>query len=88
MLIFANLVPVAGTLFFGWRLSDVMVLYWAESAIIGFFNLCKIAVIGRWFALLAGPFFLGHFGGFMAVHFLFITLEVLPYHGSFRCAAD
>ena len=51
-----------------------MVLYWAESAIIGFFNVCKIAVIGRWFALAAGPFFLGHFGGFMAVHFLFIYM--------------
>jgi hypothetical protein len=71
-LLLANLVPVAGALFLGWRLSDVMVLYWAESAIIGFFNLCKIVVIGRWAAVLAGPFFLGHFGGFMVVHFLFI----------------
>ena len=49
-----------------------MVLYWAESAVIGFFNICKMAVIGRWSALLAGPFFAGHFGAFMAVHFLFI----------------
>jgi len=73
-LIIANLVPVAGAVFLGWKLSDVMVLYWAESAIIGFFNVCKIAVIGRWFALAAGPFFLGHFGGFMAVHFLFIYM--------------
>jgi hypothetical protein len=72
LLIVANLVPVAGTIFLGWNLSDVMVLYWAESAVIGFFNVCKIAVIGRWAALLAGPFFIGHFGGFMAVHFLFI----------------
>ena len=71
-LIAANLVPIAGALFLGWKLSDVMVLYWAESAVVGFFNLCKIIVIGRWFALVAGPFFLGHFGGFMAVHFLFI----------------
>ena len=71
-LILANLVPLAGAAFLGWKLSDVMVLYWAESAIIGFYNLCKIAVIGRWAALLAGPFFLGHFGGFMAVHFLFV----------------
>ena len=72
LLILANLVPIAGTALLGWRLSDVMVLYWAESAIVGFYNLLKIAVIGRWFALLAGPFFLGHFGAFMAVHFLFI----------------
>lgn len=71
-LIIANLVPIAGMVFLGWKLSDVMVLYWAESAVIGFFNLCKIAVIGRWMALLAGPFFIGHFGGFMSVHFLFI----------------
>jgi hypothetical protein len=72
MLILANLVPVAGTVFLGWNLSDVMVIYWAESAVVGLFNLAKIIVIGRWAALFAGPFFLGHFGGFMAVHFLFI----------------
>jgi hypothetical protein len=71
-LIAANAVPVVGTVFLGWSLADVMVLYWAESAVIGFFNLCKIAVIGRWLAWFAGPFFAGHFGGFMAVHFLFI----------------
>ena len=65
VLILANLVPIAGTVFLGWKLSDVMVIYWAESAVIGFFNLCKIVVIGRWSAVLAGPFFLGHFGGFL-----------------------
>jgi hypothetical protein len=42
-LIIANLVPVAGTIFLGWKLSDVMVLYWAESAVIGIINICKIA---------------------------------------------
>jgi len=71
-LILANLVPLAGAAFFGWELSDVMVLFWAESAIIGFYNVCKIVLIGRWTALLAAPFFIGHFGGFMAVHFLFV----------------
>jgi len=82
-LIIANLVPLAGAAFLGWKLSDVMVLYWAESAIIGFWNVCKIAVIGKWFALLAGPFFIGHFGGFMAVHFLFVyTLFVKGIQGS------
>ncbi len=72
VLIIANMVPLAGSVFLGWNLADVLVLYWAESAVIGFFNVCKIAVIGRWGALLAGPFFVGHFGGFMAIHFLFI----------------
>jgi len=72
VLIIANIIPLAGSVFLDWNLADVLVLYWAESAVIGFFNICKIIVIGRWSALLAGPFFIGHFGGFMAVHFLFI----------------
>lgn len=71
-LVIANLVPLTGAVFLGWDLGNVMVLYWAESAVIGFFNILKIIVIGRWLALLAGPFFVGHFGAFMAVHFLFI----------------
>lgn len=71
-LILANLVPVFGAAYLGWRLSDVMVLYWAESAVIGLFNVARIAVVGRWLALVAAPFFVSHFGAFMAVHFLFI----------------
>jgi hypothetical protein len=82
LLIIANLAPIAGSVFFDWNLGDVMVLYWAESAIIGFFNLWKIIIIGRWAALLMGPFFVGHFGGFMAVHFLFLyTIFVAPSTG-------
>jgi hypothetical protein len=88
-LIIANLFPVAGTIFLGWNLSDVMVLYWAESAVIGFFNVCKIVVIGRWMALLAGPFFIGHFGGFMAIHFLFIyTIFVKDLQGMGASGGD
>jgi len=82
LLIFANLIPVAGSVFLGWNLGDVMVLYWAESAIIGFFNVCKLTVISRWMVLLVGPFFVGHFGGFMAIHFLFLyTIFVKPQSG-------
>lgn len=71
-LVIANLVPLAGASWLGWDLGYVMVLYWAESAIIGVSNICKIIVIGRWRGLLAVPFFAGHFGGFMAIHFLFL----------------
>jgi hypothetical protein len=86
-LIVANLVPVAGTLFLGWSLSDVMVLYWAESAVIGLFNIARIIVIGRWTALFAAPFFAGHFGGFMAVHFLFIYTLFVQGPGNFSDGA-
>ena len=71
-LIIANLVPVLGSLFLGWRLADIMVIYWAESAIIGFYNILKIAWISGWLVIPAGALFIGHFGAFMAVHFLFI----------------
>ena len=53
-------------LFFGWDLADVMVLFWAESAVVGFYTVLKIAVVGKLMALLVAPFFVGHFGGFMA----------------------
>ena len=71
-LIAANLVPLAGVLFFGWDLASVIVLFWAESAVIGFYMVLKMAVVGRLAALLAVPFFIGHFGAFMAGHFLLI----------------
>jgi hypothetical protein len=72
VLVLANLVPLLGAAFFGWQLADVMVLYWAESAIVGLFNLAKMAVVGRWLVLFSGVFFLAHYSGFMAVHFLFL----------------
>jgi hypothetical protein len=71
-LLAANLVPLAGVLFGGWSLATVVVLFWSESAIIGFYTLLKMAVVGKWAVLFAGPFFVAHFGAFMAAHFLFI----------------
>ena len=37
-----------------------------------FNTLLKMAVVARWWAIFPGMFFIGHFGGFMAMHFLFI----------------
>jgi hypothetical protein len=74
VLIIANLVPVYGALRLDWQLTDVMLLYWAESAIIGLFNLARMAVVGRWLVLVAGPLFVSHFAAFMAIHLLFIYL--------------
>lgn len=71
-LIAANLVPLAGVLLDGWSLGDVMVLFWAESAIVAFYTLAKMALVGRWLAIPASVFFLAHFGAFMAIHFLLI----------------
>ena len=71
-LLAANLVPLAGVLALGWDLGEIMTLFWAENAVIGFYSLLKLAVITRWAVLLLGPFFVGHFGGFMVGHFMFV----------------
>src|SRR5207237_480354 len=67
-----NLVSLACVLFIHWDLPSFMLLFCAESAIIGFYTVLKIAVIGKWLALAAAPFFAAHFRGFMVMHFLFI----------------
>lgn len=71
-LIAANLLPLFGVLLLGWSIGELMLLFWAESAVIGFYNLLKMARVGKWSVLFFGPFFTGHFGGFMVVHLLFI----------------
>jgi len=71
-LILANLIPLAGVLLDGWQVGEIMLLFWAESAVIGFYNLCKMWRIGRWSILFYGPFFVGHYGCFMVGHLLFI----------------
>lgn len=42
-LILANLVPLAGVLFFDWMVLDILLLYWAESVIIGIVNVMRMA---------------------------------------------
>jgi hypothetical protein len=71
-LLAANLIPLVGVLLLGWDLGQVMVLFWAENAVIGFYNLLKIAVVAKWATVFVGPFFVGHYGGFMVAHLFFI----------------
>jgi hypothetical protein len=76
VLLIANLVPVAGVLFFGWELLPVMLLFWLENVFVGFFNVLRLASTVRGgaekFALI--PFFIVHYGGFCAGHGLFVML--------------
>ena len=62
--VLANLVPAVGVLFFGWDAFTVVFLYWLENAVIGVFNILKMALarseietVGD--LLKAGPFGLG-----------------------------
>jgi hypothetical protein len=41
-LILANLVPLAGVLFWDWDIFNIVVLYWFENVIIGGINILKM----------------------------------------------
>jgi hypothetical protein len=41
-LILANLVPLAGVLWFGWSVRTVLIVYWLENGVIGAFNVLKM----------------------------------------------
>lgn len=85
LVLIADLLPVAGILFWGWDGFVLLMLYWMETAIIAFWALARILTLpddpaeskrnlflrlgGRLF--LTG-FFLVHSSGFMAGHLLFL----------------
>ncbi len=73
-LILANLFPIAGVLLFDWTVGHVLLLYWAESGIVGIYNIAKMWVIDKARTLLRGPLFFTHYGGFMAIHLGFIYI--------------
>lgn len=87
-LILFNLIPLIGVLFLDWNLSSIMVLYWFENVIVGFFNALKMAKAegttpktklysGRKSVTIAQKsgsilFFIVHFGMFTFGHGVFI----------------
>ncbi|MBN2315606.1 MAG: hypothetical protein JXM79_16880 [Sedimentisphaerales bacterium] len=77
-LLAANTIPLFGVLFLKWDAFYVVLLYWAENVVIGFYNVLKmafaavphpIAHLGKLFMI---PFFIIHYGGFTAVHGFFV----------------
>jgi hypothetical protein len=71
-LVAANLLPLLGLVFLRWDIGTLLLLYWAETAIIGAGTIVEAAVITHGKALLALPFFLVHAGLFMGVHLVFL----------------
>jgi hypothetical protein len=79
-LVAANMLPIYGVVVWGWDAFSIVLLYWAENLIIGFYNVVKIATfkvanpIDNLEKLFSIPFFVIHFGGFCAIHGIFIFL--------------
>ncbi len=75
MLIAANLMPLAGVFFAGWDAGELVLLYWTENVVVGFYNILKIAVAkGKDFEKRPAPkaflipFFCAHYGVFCFAH--------------------
>ena len=41
-LVVANLIPLVGVLFFDWNVWMILVVYWLENGVVGFFNVLKM----------------------------------------------
>jgi hypothetical protein len=78
VLVAANLVPLAGVLFWGWDVFALLVLFWMENVVIGVLNVVKMlladpADAALWAGkLFMAPFFCFHYGMFTAVHGTFV----------------
>jgi hypothetical protein len=77
VLIAANLYPVAAVLFFGWEVFLLLVLFWMENLVIGFFTVLKMLFAGgeksgRLVKFSIIPFFCLHYGIFALVHGVFV----------------
>lgn len=78
ILVFVNLLPLYGVFLLGWDAFWIVLLYWTENLILGFYNILRMALvkvkypaanIGKFFMI---PFFAFHYGAFCAGHGLFI----------------
>ncbi len=79
-LVLANLVPLYGVLFLGWNAGFLLLAYWLENLVLGFYALLKMAFAEgesskkRFSKFFLVPLFLVHYGAFCGVHGFFVLL--------------
>lgn len=88
VLLLSNAFPLLGVLFWGWSTFAIVAIYWAENVVLGLINVLKMLVCAnpleisaqesKWHftqhaaKLFFVPFFTVHYGGFCAVHGVFV----------------
>jgi hypothetical protein len=71
-LILANLVPLFGVLRLDWDVGSIVVLYWVENLVIGFYTVIKLLLAAGVKGLFLVLFFIMHYGGFCGIHGFFV----------------
>jgi hypothetical protein len=80
LILLSNLIPLYGIVFLGWNLAVLLILYWLESAVFGFYAVLKMLITpGGPKKLFLIPFFFLHFGGFMFGHLLAIVTFLVDF---------
>ena len=82
ILVIGNLIPLAGVLFFGWSVYEIVLLFWAENLVVGGYAIARMVTLFRRNGdkrnLLLIPFFCFHFGMFTMVHLVFVISMFRP----------
>jgi hypothetical protein len=86
-LIIANLIPVLGVLQLDWDVGAIVILYWCENLVIGFYTIIKLFMAAGRRALFNVLFFTVHYGGFCGVHGFFV-LALTGFAGNEPGATD
>ncbi|NND67215.1 MAG: hypothetical protein HKN19_06490 [Halioglobus sp.] len=76
-LVLANLLPLALVVLFDWDVAALMILYWSENLILGFYTLARMLLVSPLGGLGMAAFFCIHYGGFCAAHGLFLLTMLL-----------
>ena len=77
-LVVSNCLPLLGVLFWGWDTFTVILMYWSENVVIGFYHVLKMICAKGEVGPKAGSkvsiilFFIIHYGLFSAAHGLFV----------------
>jgi hypothetical protein len=69
LLVAANLIPLAGVLFWDWDVQLVLVMYWLENGIVGLLNIARILAARGGSPMPLSPLANGIFAVFFAVHY-------------------
>ncbi len=77
LLVLVNLLPLGGVIFLDWDVGALVILYWSENLVLGFYTLARMLVVSPLGGLATGAFFVIHYGGFCAVHGMFVVIMLL-----------
>jgi len=89
LIIIANILPLVGVIFWGWDLANVILLYWTENLVLGFWTIAKILTsqgkdqgssMGA--KIFISCFFTVHYGIFCFGHLAFILAILLVGNSS------